>query len=179
MAINVEIKARVRDRHALQARAESLCAAPPVVMVQEDTFFHVPQGRLKLRELAPDRAQLVYYERADQRGPKRSEYFLYETDQGAALKALLARALGTRGVVRKVRTLYLHGQTRIHLDEVEGLGDFVELEVVLREGQSEAEGQAIARRLMRRLGIQPADLVEGAYMDLLAAADTQNVRDTV
>jgi predicted adenylyl cyclase CyaB len=95
------------------------------------------------------------------------------------LKALLALALGTSSVVRKVRTLYLHGQTRIHLDEVEGLGDFVELEVVLQEGQSEADGQAIARRLMRRLGIQPADLVEGAYMDLLAAADTQNVRDTV
>lgn len=169
MAVNIEIKARVRDRTALQARAEALSSAPPVVIVQEDTFFHVPQGRLKLRELAPDQAQLVYYERPDQRGPKRSQYFLFETDQPAALKMLLSLALGTRGVVRKVRTLYRYHQTRIHLDEVEGLGTFVELEVVLHDGQSEREGYFIARQVMHELGIADSDLIENAYIDLLEA----------
>jgi predicted adenylyl cyclase CyaB len=72
-----------------------------------------------------------------------------------------------RGVVRKRRYLYLVGQTRVHLDEVEGLGEFMELEVVLRPEQSDAEGQAIARDLMTRLGIREEDLLEGAYMDLL------------
>lgn len=169
MAINIEIKARARDKTFLQARAEALTNSPPVVSAQEDTFFHVPRGRLKLRELAPDRAQLVYYERPDQRGPKRAEYYLLETDQPAAWKTLLARALGVRGVVRKTRTLYLHKQTRIHLDDVEGLGTFVELEVVLPHGQSEAEGQAIADQLMQELGIASSDLIEGAYIDLLEA----------
>ena len=72
-----------------------------------------------------------------------------------------------RGVVRKTRYLYLAGQTRIHLDDVEGLGQFMELEVVLRPDQTDAEGQAIAEDLMARLGIRKEDLLEGAYMDLL------------
>jgi predicted adenylyl cyclase CyaB len=72
-----------------------------------------------------------------------------------------------RGVVRKTRYLYLAGQTRIHLDDVEGLGHFMELEVVLRADQSDAEGQAIAEDLMVRLGVRKDDLLEGAYMDLL------------
>jgi predicted adenylyl cyclase CyaB len=76
-------------------------------------------------------------------------------------------AYGIRGVVKKNRYLYMVGQTRIHLDEVEGLGHFMELEVVMREGQSDAEGQAIAEDLMRRLGIREDALIEGAYMDLL------------
>ncbi len=172
MAINMEIKAQVRDKAVLEARAEAMADSPPLVIVQEDTFFHVPRGRLKLRELAPDRAQLVYYERPDQSGPKRSEYSLFETDQPAALKTLLSRALGVRGVVRKTRTLYLYKQTRIHLDEVEGLGMFVELEVVLRHGQSEAQGQAIAYHVMQELGIATSDLIEGAYLDLLEARTT-------
>lgn len=76
-------------------------------------------------------------------------------------------ALGVRGVVRKTRYLYMVGQTRIHLDDVEGLGHFMELEVVMREGQSDAEGQAIAEDLMRRLGVRKDAWLEGAYMDLI------------
>ncbi len=83
------------------------------------------------------------------------------------MKSALSVALGVRGVVRKTRTLYLVGQTRIHLDEVAGLGDFMELEVVLHPGQTDEEGQAIARDLMTRLGVEEKDLLEGAYMDLL------------
>ena len=106
-------------------------------------------------------------ERPDQDGPKRSNYHIYETSDPQGLKTALRMALGVRGVVRKTRYLYLAGQTRIHLDDVEGLGQFMELEVVLREGQSDAEGQAIAEDLMTRLGVRKEDLLEGAYMDLL------------
>ena len=70
-------------------------------------------------------------------------------------------------MVKKTRYLYLVGQTRVHLDDVEGLGQFMELEVVMGEGQSDAEGQAIAEDLMSRLGVERGDLLEGAYMDLL------------
>jgi predicted adenylyl cyclase CyaB len=167
MPANIEIKARVRNLDELRRRSEALSDTPVQVIPQEDTFFHTPRGRLKLRQLRPDLAQLVYYERPDQEGPKRSNYYLFETRDPAGLKTVLSLALGVRGVVRKRRYLYLAGQTRIHLDVVEDLGPFMELEVVLREGQSDAEGLTIAEDLMNRLGVRKEDLLEGAYMDLL------------
>jgi predicted adenylyl cyclase CyaB len=167
MPANIEIKARVQDLSGLMAKAESLSDTPVQVIPQEDTFFNIPTGRLKLRELAVDHAQLVWYARADDTGPKRSDYQIYETGNPRQLKSTLALALGVRGVVKKIRYLYLAGQTRIHFDEVEGLGHFVELEVVMRPGQSDAEGQAVAEDLMNKLGIVPADLLEGAYMDMI------------
>ena len=81
---------------------------------------------------------------------------------------LLSAALGVRGEVRKRRTLLLSGQTRIHLDEVVDLGDFLELEVVLEPTQPAEDGELIARELMRRLDVRDEDLVEGAYLDLLS-----------
>jgi predicted adenylyl cyclase CyaB len=167
MPANIEIKAHVRDLGELRRRSEALSDTPVQVIPQEDTFFHTSRGRLKLRQLGPDLAQLVYYERPDQEGPKRSNYTIFETRDPTGLKTALSLALGVRGVVRKKRYLYLAGQTRIHLDDVEGLGPFMELEVVLREGQSEVEGQTIAEDLMDRLGVRQEDLLEGAYMDML------------
>ena len=167
MPKNIEIKARVRDLTDLKRRAETISDSSLEVIPQEDTFFVTAKGRLKLRVLAPDRAQLVYYERPDQEGPKRSDYFIFNTNDPENLKTALTLALGIRGVVKKTRFLYRVGQTRLHLDAVEGLGQFIELEVVLRDDQSDAEGQAIADELMKKLGIEPNDLIEGAYMDLL------------
>jgi predicted adenylyl cyclase CyaB len=164
---NIEIKARVRDFADLRQRAKALSDTPVQIIPQEDTFFNVPRGRLKLRQLAPERGQLVYYERTDSTGPKRSDYSIAETADPSALMITLTAALGVRGVVRKIRYLYLAGQTRIHLDEVEGLGQFMELEVVMRPNQTDQEGLAIANDLMVKLGIVPSDLLEGAYMDLL------------
>jgi predicted adenylyl cyclase CyaB len=167
MPANIEIKARARDFASLRQRAETFSDSPVQVIPQEDTFFHIPKGRLKLRQLAPDRGQLVYYNRPDQGGPKRSDYHIFETGDPEALKTTLRLALGVRGVVRKTRYLYMVGQTRLHLDQVDGLGEFLELEVVLRPGQSDGEGLAIAQDLMTRLGVQEQDLLQGAYMDLL------------
>jgi predicted adenylyl cyclase CyaB len=167
MPANIEIKARARNFADLRRRAEALSDTPAQVIPQEDTFFHTARGRLKLRQLAPDHGQLVYYERTDASGPKRSDYIIAESSDPAALRAALTAALGVRGVVCKRRSLYLVGQTRVHLDEVEGLGEFMELEVVLRPDQSDAEGQAIAQDLMTRLDVQEEDLLEGAYMDLM------------
>jgi predicted adenylyl cyclase CyaB len=167
MPANIEIKARVSDPVRLQARAAALSDVPLQVIPQEDTFFNVPRGRLKLRQVSLEEGQLVYYERPDREGPKRSNYLLAPTTDPESLKRALTAALGLRGVVRKTRRLYLAGQTRIHLDEVEGLGHFMELEVVLTPGQSDAEGMAVAEDLMRQLGVEPADLLEGAYMDML------------
>lgn len=167
MPANIEIKARVDDVDVLRARAESLSDAPVKIIPQEDTFFNTEKGRLKLRVQAPNVGYLIYYERPDQDGPKRSDYHLAKTNEPENLKTALTLALGLRGVVKKTRYLYMVGQTRIHLDEVDGLGYFMELEVVMREGQSDAEGQAIAKDLMRKLGVREEALIEGAYMDLL------------
>ncbi len=167
MPTNIEIKARVRDFPELRRRAETLSDSPLEVIPQQDTFFVTPKGRLKLRVLTSDRAQLIYYERPNQDGPKRSDYFIFNTDDPENLKNTLELALGIRGIVKKTRYLCVVGQTRVHLDDVEGLGQFMELEVVLHDGQSDAEGQAIANDLMKQLGIEPADLIESAYMDLM------------
>jgi len=167
---NIEIKARVRNFDEIRRRAEDLSDSPVEVIPQEDTFFNTPHGRLKLRLLAEDRAQLIYYTRPDQEGPKRSDYHISHSSDPANLKRILQLAYGIRGVVRKTRYLYLVGQTRVHLDDVEGLGQFMELEVVMQEKQSDAEGQAIAEALMASLGVDMTDLLEGAYMDLLESA---------
>jgi predicted adenylyl cyclase CyaB len=167
MPVNIEIKARVHDFYALRQRAEQLSDAPCQVISQEDTFFNCPHGRIKLRELGPQHGQLVYYLRQDSAGPKHSDYKIFETDNPAELKTIMAQAYGVRGVISKVRYLYMVGQTRIHLDDVLGLGKFMELEVVLRSDQTDEQGQAIAEDLMRKLGIREADLIEAAYMDLM------------
>jgi len=167
MPANVEIKARVRDPQDLRARVEALSDRPGELLVQEDTFFPVADGRLKLRVLAPDHGELIYYRRPDAEGPKVSDYFISRTDQPEALKQVLSLALGVRGVVRKRRWLYWSGRTRIHLDEVEGLGHFLEFEVMLDDGEPVEAGEAEARALLARLGIPQADLLSGAYMDLI------------
>ena len=170
MPSNIEIKARARNFGELRRRAEALSDAPVEVISQEDTFFNVPQGRLKLRVLSREIGQLIYYTRPDQEGPKRSDYHISQTSDPENLKRVLELAYGIRGIVRKTRYLYLTGQTRIHLDDVQGLGQFMELEVVMQDGQSDAEGKAIAKGLLVRLGVGQNDLLEGAYMDLLESA---------
>lgn len=167
MPANIEIKARARDFEDIQSRAEGLSDTPVQVIPQEDIFFNVERGRMKLRILAPDQGQLIFYTRPDQEGPKRSDYHITFSSDPVNLKRVLELAYGIRGVVRKTRYLYLVGQTRVHLDDVEGLGRFMELEVVLEEGQSDAEGQKVAEDLMSALGVERGDLIDGAYMDLL------------
>jgi predicted adenylyl cyclase CyaB len=169
MARNVEIKARIERVEALLARAQALARGTPELIVQDDTFFPCPRGRLKLRDFGDGRGELIQYERADTHGPKTSTYLRSPTTSPDTLRDALARALGTLGRVRKQRWLLLAGRTRIHLDRVEGLGDFLELEVVLADGESEADGRAEADALMAQLGIDAARLEAGAYLDLLAA----------
>lgn len=172
MATNVEIKARVHDPSALRARVEAISDTPGQRIPQEDIFFHSPHGRLKLRSLDEEHGQLIYYERPDSAGPRQSSYFISLSGEPRTLQDVLDRTYGVRGVVRKERWLYWIANTRIHLDMVEGLGSFLELEVVLSAGQSVDEGQAIAAGLMDRLDVSEADLVDAAYIDLLERGET-------
>ena len=177
MAANVEIKAKITDLEALKQQVARISDSPAELIIQEDVFFHGSRGRLKLRIFSDSRGELIYYERADQAGPKRSLYFISGTAEPRKLAVVLKAAMGIRGVVRKKRWLYWVNSTRIHLDDVDGLGSFVELEVMLSTGQRTEEGEAIAGGLMATLGIDDSELIEGAYIDLLEREGKPGVYD--
>lgn len=170
MAQNVEIKARVHDLGAVRAAVAALARDPGSVLEQKDTFFVVPRGRLKLREFTDGSGELIAYDRPDEHGPRTSTYTLVPCDRAAVLAHALASMLPVRGDVIKRREVFLIGRTRVHLDEVAGLGSFVELEVVLRDGEPADAGRQEARTLMTVLGIAPDACVAGAYIDLLEQA---------
>jgi predicted adenylyl cyclase CyaB len=169
VARNIEIKARVSHPATLRERILALSTSGPELLIQRDTFFRVPRGRLKLRESGHGDAELIYYERRDQAGPKLSTYSRTPLTDPVLMHEILDWSLGAIGVVAKRRELFLASKTRIHLDEVEGLGFFVELEVVLTEGQSLDDGKGTSNLLMRRLNIGADELIDDAYIDLLRA----------
>jgi predicted adenylyl cyclase CyaB len=168
MPANIEIKARLCDPAAAEAIAIRLCDFGPELIHQEDVFFHAEAVRLKLRIFTPDCGELIRYERADTADARLSQYAIAATSNPQALLEILSKLLGVAGVVKKDRTLYLMGQTRVHIDRVEDLGDFLELEVVLRPGQSADEGKVIAEALLIEFGIGADQLIGEAYIDLLS-----------
>ncbi len=169
MGRNIEIKARLDDFDAVLARARALADSGPHELLQDDTFFRCPDGRLKLRAFSASEGELIFYRRADEAGPRESFYLISKTLEPDSLRGVLAAAWGEAGRVRKHRTLFLAGRTRIHLDRVEELGEFLELEVVLSANEPAERGQAEARHLLTLLGIGDDALVDRAYVDLLAA----------
>jgi len=173
MARNIEIKARIDDVSAMAAAVARLANEPPTEAIQDDTFFRCDAGRLKLRSFLDGTGKLILYRRANAPGPKESWYTVSETHQADTLRETLTHAYGRVGRVHKHRTVYLIGRTRVHLDIVEGLGHFLELEVVLTENESPDAGVREAHDLMARLGVKPEQLVDGAYLDLLGMRSSQ------
>ncbi|MEO6409204.1 MAG: class IV adenylate cyclase [Burkholderiaceae bacterium] len=169
MPRNVEIKARIASVDALLPIAAALASEGPFEIRQDDTFFRCAAGRLKLRDFLDGSGELIFYRRADQTGPKESYYLRSATSTPAILRDSLALAYGQAGRVVKHRTLFLVGRTRVHLDRVEGLGHFLELEVVLTADEPTQAGVREAAGLMLRLGIEAGQLVDAAYVDLLGA----------
>jgi len=171
MARNIEIKARIESVEAVLPQVKAIAESGPTEIVQDDTFFNCPNGRLKLRAFSETAGELIFYQRPDQTGPKESFYVISPTASPNTLREVLSLAYGQSGRVRKHRILFLMERTRIHLDRVEGLGDFIELEVVLSEGEPAEAGVNVARELLAKLGIPPEQLIEGAYVDLLREND--------
>lgn len=167
MAQNVEIKASIKNYSRLVDIVSKLADEGPDLLNQEDTFFNCPHGRLKLRKFSENQGELIFYKRDNLPGPKLSEYQILPTNTPFLLWNILAASLGVIGVVRKKRTLFKIAQTRIHLDHVEGLGDFLELEVVLNEHQGVDFGESIAKELLERLEIKPESLLEKSYLEML------------
>ncbi|GAB1598568.1 uncharacterized protein LOC115212073 isoform X1 [Argonauta hians] len=165
---NIEIKARVGDVEQLKEKVLLESGSRSDLLIQEDVFFNVPQGRLKLRKTQNAQSMLIYYERKDTEDAKESNFDISFIEDPASLQVVLSRALGVKGIVKKQRELYITGQTRVHVDVVEGLGNFMELEVMMKENQDKSEGIQIAEDLMAKFNIQNSDLIAGAYIDLLS-----------
>ena len=167
MARNIEIKARISRVSDLIGPAAALADQGPTEILQDDTFFTCHAGRLKLRAFSNSAGELIFYQRSNQSGPKESFYVRTPTAAPDSLRDTLTLAYGAVGRVRKHRILFIAGRTRIHLDSVEDLGDFLELEVVLDDGEPPDSGTRAAHRLMQQLGITPSQLIDRAYVDLL------------
>ncbi len=171
MARNIEIKARIEDVEALEKQAAKIADGKPVEIIQDDSFFECDSGRLKLREFPNGQGELIFYQRADKSGPKESFYLISKTQEPEKLREILCLAYGTVGRVQKRRMLYFKGRTRIHVDRVQELGSFLELEVVLDEDENAEKGVAEARFILSKLGVNDEQLIEGAYIDLLQTND--------
>ena len=164
---NVELKARDPDPArtlalALEAGAEDLGE-----ISQRDTYFSGARERLKLREQEPGDSELIAYGRPDETQSRVSEYRRVPVGDAQALREALGAALGTLVVVVKRRRLLLWDGVRIHLDEVHGLGSFLELEAVAPEGSDLSAERAKVERLRGELGVDDGNLVATGYSDLL------------
>jgi adenylate cyclase, class 2 len=167
---NVELKARLQSLAAAREIAVAVATSGPERQHQTDTYFTSARGRLKLREIAGGPAQLISYARPDGSHPRASDYRLAPVADAAALKAALTDALGVQVVVEKRREVYLHHNVRIHLDEVRGLGAFLEFEAVLGGEHDEPAGRALVEHLAALFGIAASDVVACSYSDLLKAS---------
>ena len=163
---NIELKARCRDLANAAEEARQLGAIDHGELRQLDTYFIIPNGRLKLRETVGKPAELIWYARPDSPDVRASDYHVLPIPKPAETRDALSRALGIRGEVRKRRRLWLWHNIRIHLDEVEGLGCFVEFEAVMEGQGSEPASLKRLATLRDALRITDDDLVAVSYSDL-------------
>ncbi|NOY05866.1 MAG: class IV adenylate cyclase [Chlorobi bacterium] len=172
MRRNIECKIPCSDTGGVERRARDLEAAFQWRRRQRDTYFNVPSGRLKLREVEGKWGEIIFYHRADTSGARESLYRITPEPDPEGMRALLSSALGVKVTVSKTRTLYLLGSTRIHIDEVEGLGSFVEIEDVVSGDEDEEISSRRVEELAAHLGLDFARAVPVSYADLLL--DTRN-----
>ncbi len=164
---NIEIKAVYQDFDFAKSVIAKLGGDFYSSLEQKDVYFNVRNGRMKLRFLNENEGYLVHYERANESGPKSSYYEIFHAEPPDELQKLLEPALGVRAVVKKKRDVYLIDNVRVHLDEVETLGRFLEFEAVLDENQNAADEREKLGRYMQEFKISEDSLVEDSYLDLL------------
>jgi predicted adenylyl cyclase CyaB len=164
MASNLELKCRRGSCAESRELARGLGAAFEAILVQTDTYFHVPHGRLKLRRIDGGRAELIHYERPDETGDRWSTYVRVPVADPEGMTAALGQALGIRCVVRKTRELHLYKTARIHIDEVDGLGSYLEFEVVETPAP---EAEQLMAELRAAFRVRSEDVIAGSYGEML------------
>jgi predicted adenylyl cyclase CyaB len=165
VASNLELKCRLASCAEAHDAARRLGAALHATLTQTDTYFHVPHGRLKLRTINGTHAELIQYERPDDQDVRWSSYMRVPVADPAAMEEALKRGLGIRCVVEKLRSVYLYGAARIHVDEVAGLGSFLEFEIV--ETAAEEAG-VLMEELRKAFSVRQEAIIAGSYADMLA-----------
>ncbi len=172
----LELKARLADL----VPAEAWCIQHATFISdvrQEDTYFSVGEGRLKLRAVeGNDEGTLIYYQREDRPGPKRSRVLLLPVADATSLLGLLREALGILVEVRKRRRVFRWGEVQVHLDEVDGLGTFLEFERMIDSDEEANKAEAEFAELRRSLRMVEKDLVAGSYSDMVLELEAQAER---
>ncbi len=163
---NIELKARVKSLDEARQTAERVATQRLGIQRQVDTYFHCATGRLKLREIDGQSAQLIWYARPDRAEARGSEYYLFEVHDPSLLKRMLESGLGIRQIVAKQREIFLFHNVRIHLDDVERLGSYLEFEAVLGPGHGEEQGVRRVAFLRDAFQLADDDLLSGSYADL-------------
>jgi adenylate cyclase, class 2 len=165
----VEIKAKCADHIPIRAELKALDARFVGLDHQVDTYFKVPENRLKLREGTIEN-NLIYYNRPNQAGPKRSDVLLHPANETSSLKAILETVHGILVVVDKQREIWFVDNVKVHLDEVHGLGRFVEIEAIgAPDTHTVGELQQQCENLMHRFAVKESDLLTSSYSDMLVA----------
>jgi len=165
--LNIEIKARCNNPEHIRNILKKQKADFKGTDHQIDTYFHVPEGRLKLRRGNIEQ-NLIFYRRSDSKAPKSSDINLVPAEHPKALHDLLDNALGTKIVVDKKREIYFIDNVKFHIDEVKELGSFVEIEAIDNDGSIGSDKlHKQCRKYMNLLGIHEDQLVAQSYSDLL------------
>lgn len=162
---NIELKARLASHEIASTLCQAIDATPVGDLKQRDTYFNCTNGLMKLREVDPGDDYLVHYIRPTVADTKACDYSMATID-ALSLKPLLTDSLGAQVVVEKVRSLWLWENVRIHLDRVEGLGDFIEFEAVLSEEFDDHDGFSKLQFLRKTFGIESADLCDVSYAEM-------------
>jgi predicted adenylyl cyclase CyaB len=165
--LNIEIKARCSDPHFIRQCLVDHQAEFRGTDHQTDTYFNVANGRLKLREGNIEN-NLIFYERENKPGSKESNFQLVNVPDAASVKEVLERSLGIKTVVEKKREIYFIENVKFHIDEVKGLGSFVEIEASdLYADVSKEELQKQCDFYLGEFKIRNKDLVDVSYSDML------------
>lgn len=162
---NLEIKAKYRNQTNLERLLGDIGVRFVESMHQIDTYFSVPTGRLKLREIDNKRAELIYYQRGEKSNKRWSDYYLYPCSNPKELKLFLSKALAIKVVVDKKRTLYQYRDARIHVDKVKNLGNFMEIEIEVKKEKDQA--RHLMKELLDHLKIPQEHFIKKSYSDLL------------
>jgi adenylate cyclase class 2 len=165
MPSNLEIKATIQSIESTTEIAHLINASYAGKLFQIDTYFNVPHGRLKLREIERSISELIYYERAEESYQRVSNFERYPCLNPVLLKLLLVKSLGIKATVEKKRLLFMYNTTRIHIDEVTSLGSFIEFESPIESSLELA--QNTINFLVDKFNIKESEYVKSSYLDLL------------
>lgn len=166
---NVEAKFKLANRERALRQALAIGFTKRAELSQRDTFFVTASGKLKLREEAGG-AHLIFYQRRDLEALQLSDYEIVPVAEPLRMRSIMASAFGVLAEVIKRRVLLMRDNVRLHLDSVEGLGDFGEIEAVLIEGENEAANRDRVARLLEDLGIGDRELIDVSYFELMNGA---------